>query len=222
MASALEGNTEGALVTCAGAGLAARLDLGALREIPAKASDVLIVDICDVIDAEGADLAARNIAVASARASAATARATPAAAGPVSTATTAWAIAASSTATAGPVSTAASAWAIATAASAAFAWLVATLLGASVGSTAGRPTWAGLIGGTTITGVCRCGRGRRNFGRRPRCPVVIYVIVISHFSILFACLLMCRIGWRAEPRYEDLEGDVVRVGIRVVIKPIRV
>ena len=46
MASALEGNTEGALVTCAGAGLAARLDLGALGEIPAKASYVLIVDIC--------------------------------------------------------------------------------------------------------------------------------------------------------------------------------
>lgn len=47
----------------AGAGpqLAARLDLAALTDVPAKPSDVLVIDMIDVIDTEGADLASRGV-----------------------------------------------------------------------------------------------------------------------------------------------------------------
>lgn len=47
----------------AGAGpqFAARLDLATLTDVPAEPSDVLVIDMIDVIDTEGADLASRGV-----------------------------------------------------------------------------------------------------------------------------------------------------------------
>jgi len=50
---------QSALVLGASARLAARLDLGALRDVAAQAPNILIVNFTDVIDAEGADLSTR-------------------------------------------------------------------------------------------------------------------------------------------------------------------
>ena len=63
VAGALEGDRELALVAGAGAGLAARLDLGALREVAAEAVDLLVVDLDRLVGAEGADLPAPAVAV---------------------------------------------------------------------------------------------------------------------------------------------------------------
>ena len=49
------------LVARAGAGLASRLDLAALREVAAQPRDVLVVDVADLVDAEGTDLPTRRI-----------------------------------------------------------------------------------------------------------------------------------------------------------------
>src|SRR5688500_2009858 len=60
---ALERGGQHPLVTSARAGLAARLDLGALAEIAAEAVHLLVVDALGLVDAEVADLAATSIAV---------------------------------------------------------------------------------------------------------------------------------------------------------------
>ena len=62
VAGALEGHGQRALVLGAGARLAARLDLGALREVAAEAVDLLVVDAVRLVGAEGADLAAAAVA----------------------------------------------------------------------------------------------------------------------------------------------------------------
>ncbi len=66
MAGALNCGAEATLVSSAGAGLAARLDLAALGQVAAKAGDVFVVDLHHAVHAEGAHLAARHIAVATA------------------------------------------------------------------------------------------------------------------------------------------------------------
>jgi len=48
------------LVLRAGATLAARIDLAAVADEPPYATDVLVVDLLDLIDAERADLAPRS------------------------------------------------------------------------------------------------------------------------------------------------------------------
>ena len=63
VAGPLEGDRQLALVRGAGAGLAARLDLGALGEVAAEAVDLLVVDRDRLVGAEGADLPAPAIAV---------------------------------------------------------------------------------------------------------------------------------------------------------------
>src|SRR6478672_10054407 len=59
----LEGDRQLALVTGAGAGLAARLDLGALGQVAAEAVDLLVVDLRGLVGAERADLATAAIAI---------------------------------------------------------------------------------------------------------------------------------------------------------------
>jgi hypothetical protein len=54
----LQGDAQLALVLGAGACLAARLDLAAIRQIPAQARTVLIVYLAYVINAKRTDLAA--------------------------------------------------------------------------------------------------------------------------------------------------------------------
>jgi hypothetical protein len=73
MAGVLQRDAQAALMLGAGAGLAARLDLGAVREVAAQATHVFVVDLADVFDTERADLAARA-EVASASAGAPVAR----------------------------------------------------------------------------------------------------------------------------------------------------
>ncbi len=63
VAGALERDGQLALVPGAGAGLAARLDLGALGQVAAQAVDLLVVDLDGLVGAEGADLAAASVAV---------------------------------------------------------------------------------------------------------------------------------------------------------------
>ena len=63
VAGALEGDRQLALVPGAGAGLAARLDLGALGQVAAEAVDLLVVDLDGLVGAERADLAAAAVAV---------------------------------------------------------------------------------------------------------------------------------------------------------------
>src|SRR5688500_12035767 len=63
VAGALQGDRQLALVAGAGAGLAARLDLGPLREVAAEAVDLLVVDERGLVGAERADLAATSVAV---------------------------------------------------------------------------------------------------------------------------------------------------------------
>ena len=64
VACALQGDAQGALVAGAGAGLAARLYLGALGEVAAQARDILVVNRVYFVHAEGAHLAAWDVAVA--------------------------------------------------------------------------------------------------------------------------------------------------------------
>src|SRR6476469_9709988 len=59
----LEGDRQLALVAGTRAGLAARLDLGALRQVAAEAVDLLVVDLDRLVGAERADLAAASIAI---------------------------------------------------------------------------------------------------------------------------------------------------------------
>jgi hypothetical protein len=61
VARPLQGNGERPLVTSAGAGLAAGLDLAALREVAAQSGDVLVVDVADLIDAERTDFSTRRV-----------------------------------------------------------------------------------------------------------------------------------------------------------------
>ena len=63
MAGPLQGDRQLALVAGTRAGLAARLDLGALREVPAEPVHFLVVDLDGLVGAERADLAAAPVAV---------------------------------------------------------------------------------------------------------------------------------------------------------------
>jgi hypothetical protein len=58
----LESGGEHALVTGAGAGLSARLDLATVRDITAKAARLLVVDVGHFVDAECTDPAAAEAA----------------------------------------------------------------------------------------------------------------------------------------------------------------
>lgn len=171
MASALEGNAESTLVASAGACLAARLDLGALGKVLAQARDVLVVDFLDVIDAEPANLAARNIAVAAARAT--TWASTATAAGAISTTAT------------GAISTTAATGSVATAAARPVAATFTALPESTFGARSAFTVGASLLGGT-LRSTLRCGLGLRRglvLSRGGSAPVV-YIFVISHFSIL--------------------------------------
>ncbi len=57
VASAFDGERQAALVPGAGAGLAARVDLPALRDEAPELARLLVVDVLDLVDAEGADFA---------------------------------------------------------------------------------------------------------------------------------------------------------------------
>ena len=59
MARILQRHSQATLMLGAGASLAARLNLGALRDVATQASNIFIINLTHVIDAEGADLAAR-------------------------------------------------------------------------------------------------------------------------------------------------------------------
>ena len=61
VARAFERDGQAALVLGAGAGFAARLNLGAVRQVAAQALGILIVDVAHVVHTELADLAARAI-----------------------------------------------------------------------------------------------------------------------------------------------------------------
>ena len=63
VARALERDGQRALVLGAGAGLAARLDLGPLADVAAEAIDLLVVDGLGLVGAEGTDLAAAAVVV---------------------------------------------------------------------------------------------------------------------------------------------------------------
>jgi hypothetical protein len=76
VASALEGNTEGALVACAGAGLASWLDFGAFAQISLETVDVFVVNVLYFIHAKGANLSTRYVALAGPAAGATGTRAT--------------------------------------------------------------------------------------------------------------------------------------------------
>jgi len=80
VAGALDGDRQRALVSCARAELAARLDLAALGKVAAHARDVLVIDFINVVGAERADLATRaETATATTATASAAARATVAA-----------------------------------------------------------------------------------------------------------------------------------------------
>jgi hypothetical protein len=142
MTCPLEGYAKRALVASTGACLAARLNLGALREVLAKARDVLVVDILHLIYAESAYLAPGDVAVTTTAAAAGTAPAagtTPAATRPEATAATAGAISTTpaATGTVTAATTAAGTIATATAFRAAFGFGTAFARRATL---AGRPT----------------------------------------------------------------------------------
>jgi hypothetical protein len=143
MTCPLKGYAKRALVASTGACLAARLNLGALREVLAKARDVLVVDILHLIHAESAYLAPGDVAVTTTAAAAGTAPAagtTPAATRPEATAATTGAISTAPAATgaiAAPAATTAGTVTTATAFRAAFAFGTAFARRATL---AGRPT----------------------------------------------------------------------------------
>lgn len=114
MASALDSYAQATLVASARSGFAARLDLAALGQVAAQSRHVLIVDLLDVIDAEGANLAAGYVAVATPARTAGGATWTRSAAETTGATTTATrprtAAIASATATAAPTGTARSTW----------------------------------------------------------------------------------------------------------------
>lgn len=58
MSCALDSDGELALMSCAGTGSTARNDLGALGKISAKAGDILVIYIFDLINAKCANLLA--------------------------------------------------------------------------------------------------------------------------------------------------------------------
>jgi hypothetical protein len=76
VASTLEGNAEGALVACTGAGLASWLDLGAFAQISFETIDVFVVNVLYFIHAKGANLSTRYVSLARPTAGAACAWAT--------------------------------------------------------------------------------------------------------------------------------------------------
>jgi hypothetical protein len=76
VASALEGNTEGALVACTGAGFASWLDLGAFAQISLETIDVFVVNVLYFIHAKGAYLSTGYVALAGPAAGAASPRTT--------------------------------------------------------------------------------------------------------------------------------------------------
>lgn len=170
MSGALDGDAEAALVSGAGACLAARFDLAALGEVAAQARHVLVVDILHAVYAEGANLAARDVAVATAtgtptRAATGTraTRAAEAATRPSAAATT-------STAT-GPVS--------ATAASA----LIATLRPTTLVTT----LWAVLLLRTLSLSLSLglAVRGSTLRSRSLRCTTAgVCVLLICHIPLL--------------------------------------
>lgn len=55
-----------ALVFCTGAGLSSRLNLAAIRDIPAQSSDIFVIDNADAVHAKMTDLASREVAVSAA------------------------------------------------------------------------------------------------------------------------------------------------------------
>jgi hypothetical protein len=57
----LQRDSERALVAGAGAGLPPGLDLAALREVAAQPSDILVVDVADLIDTERTDFTAGRV-----------------------------------------------------------------------------------------------------------------------------------------------------------------
>jgi hypothetical protein len=156
VSGALKSYADSALVARAGAGLAARLYLGAVREELAKASHVLVVYMLHLVYAEGADLAARDVALAPAgRATSAwSAWATTAATQPEASASTATrTVSAASTASTATrsISPTATAW--------------ATWPGAGKGR-----SWGGLSATILLRG---------------RLVIAYVVILICHYSILF-------------------------------------
>ena len=58
VAGALDRHGQRALMPGAGAELAARFDLAPFANVPAEAPDILVIDVPDIVDAKGADLAA--------------------------------------------------------------------------------------------------------------------------------------------------------------------
>jgi hypothetical protein len=167
MTRTLEGDAEGALVSSAGAGLATRLDLGPLRQVLAKAGDILVVDCLDFVHTESAYLAARYVAVARARTTTRTAEASTASgptSGPTSAATSVSAASAAST----TVATTTSAWAAIPTASA-----VASAVTA-------RPALRSRRSRAPSRGSLRTFLLLRSFCS----SVVCYIILICHFSVL--------------------------------------
>src|SRR4051794_24767339 len=63
-AGALQGCGERALVMRAGAGLAARLDLGSIRQVAAQPVDVLVIDNMNLVHPELAEGSARRVTAA--------------------------------------------------------------------------------------------------------------------------------------------------------------
>src|SRR3990172_8904099 len=63
MSSAFQRDGQLSLVRGAGAGLASRLDLCPLREVPPKPADLLVVDMGGLVRAERTDLAAAPVAI---------------------------------------------------------------------------------------------------------------------------------------------------------------
>jgi hypothetical protein len=66
MTSPLDGDRKRALMLGAGSGLTAWLNLASVGNVPAKSSNILVVDRADLIHAEIADLAARIVAATAA------------------------------------------------------------------------------------------------------------------------------------------------------------
>lgn len=64
MAGALQSHAQGTLMAGAGSGLAPRFDFGAVGQVLSQASHVLVVYFLNMINAESAYFAARDVAVA--------------------------------------------------------------------------------------------------------------------------------------------------------------
>ncbi len=180
MARALYRFAEGALMPGARAGLAARLYLGALRQVAAEPADVFVVNVLHAVNAKSAYLAARHISVATSTRPAE--RGTPAA-------TAAARSTAASSSTIGRARPTVAATAKAGAARTLRGSLetLATLRGLalkalSLRSLPLRRTLKALSllrGGSTLAGL-----------RRRRVSTVVYIIcLIGHFSVLLVKLI---------------------------------